>query len=71
MYSVGKLTYFLVFSAKVCIFASFRTCILKPSVQCDGWGLKKVVGHEGGTLLNGIAGAAVKSLQSCPTLCDP
>ena len=54
MYSVGKLTYFLVFSAKVFIFASSRTYILKPNDQCDGWSLKKVVGHKGGALLNGV-----------------
>lgn len=60
MFSVGKLTDFLLFSAKVCIFASSRTCILKPRVQCDGWSLKKVVGHEGGALLNWV-GALIKN----------
>ena len=39
---------------------------------CNSWGLKELDTTEGlnGSISN-LGAAAAKSLQSCPTLCDP
>ena len=51
---------------------SYVEILLKnDAIRRWGFGRCLSYSYKSGALKNGIAAAAAKSLQSCPTLCDP